>query len=103
MGEREREAPSPRQLQCLGVIRRWWLEHGQAPSVREIADQLGLRSTNAVADLLAGLERKGWVRRAGARHASRPFVVVGESVPELMAEVERLRAIVTELQAKNGG
>ena len=52
-----------RQAEILGFIRDHVAEHGVAPTVREIADRFGLRSTNAVADHLRALERKGVIER----------------------------------------
>ena len=50
-------------------------EHTFQPSVREIAKQLGIPSTKSVADLLASLERKGYVEREAGR--SRGVTLVG--------------------------
>ena len=39
--------------------------HGYPPSIREMGIQLGIRSTNGVADHLKALERKGYLSKAG--------------------------------------
>ena len=45
-------------------------DDGYIPTVREIADNFNYKSTNAVRDHLAALERKGYIqRRAGAARA----------------------------------
>lgn len=48
-----------RQQQILAWIREYTQAHGYAPTVREIGDAHGIRSTNAVADHLKRLRRKG--------------------------------------------
>ena len=52
-----------RQGQVLSYIREYAAERGFAPTIREIAERFGLRSTNAVADHLRALERKGAIER----------------------------------------
>jgi repressor LexA len=54
-----------RQAEVLAFIRDYVTERGAAPTVREIADRFGLRSTNAVVDHLRALERKGVIEREG--------------------------------------
>lgn len=58
-----REATPPRQRQALEAIAAA-IDAGSPPTHRELGLALGIRSTNAVADLLAGLERRGLVWRA---------------------------------------
>jgi len=50
-------------------------EHTFQPSVREIAKQLKIPSTKSVTDLLASLERKGYIEREPGR--SRGVMIVG--------------------------
>jgi repressor LexA len=56
-----------RQRAVLEFIERSTKANGYAPTVREIADALGLRSTNGVTDHLVALERKGWISREHAK------------------------------------
>lgn len=42
-------------------------EHGLPPSMREIAEALGMTSTNAVSDHLKSMRRKGMVTHAPGR------------------------------------
>lgn len=51
-----------RQAEVLIEIARHVAEEGYAPSMREIGAKLAIRSTNAIADHLRALERKGAVR-----------------------------------------
>lgn len=36
---------------------------GYPPTIREISDHFGIRSTNGVNDHLKSIERKGWIKR----------------------------------------
>ena len=61
---------SERQLEVLRAIRRWSLEHGRMPSVRELGVQLG-RSPATVHQHLRALERRGFLQRTGEAHGLR--------------------------------
>ena len=52
---------APRQRQCLCFIVQFTFEHLYQPSVREIADHMGINSTNGVNDHLRALQRKGYL------------------------------------------
>jgi repressor LexA len=52
-----------RQAQTLDFIRRNIEERGYPPTLREIGEYMGIRSTNGVNDHLRALERKGYLRR----------------------------------------
>lgn len=69
-----RPALSPRQRDVLVFIGAYVARHGYPPSVREIADGIGVASPNAVNDHLDALESKGWVRRT--RGVARGLVVI---------------------------
>jgi repressor LexA len=56
-----------RQQQILDYLVKEVQEKGYAPSVREIADALGLRSPSTVHQHLTALEQKGCIRRHGDR------------------------------------
>lgn len=75
-----------RQAEILAFIRDYHSERGAAPTVREIADHFGLRSTNAVADHLRALERKGAIEREG--RAAR-----GIRLPEERASARRVPVV----------
>ncbi|GCD41827.1 winged helix DNA-binding protein [Streptomyces paromomycinus] len=67
-----RDPLSERQLGILRCIGEWIAEHGEAPSIREIGQQVGLSSTSSVAYHLARLEAAGAIKRAGRRRFCRP-------------------------------
>jgi repressor LexA len=52
-----------RQEQTLSFIRRSIEERGYPPTLREIGEHMGIKSTNGVNDHLRALERKGYLRR----------------------------------------
>lgn len=54
---------SEKQSQVLETIRRHILEHGYPPSIREIGQALGLRSSSTIHAHLTRLERRGLIRR----------------------------------------
>ena len=55
------------------MIRDWVVRHGYSPSVRQIGDAVGLRSSSSVSRHLASLEEKGFLRRGAT--VSRPIDV----------------------------
>lgn len=61
----ERRAPdlTERQQRIMAAIRTLHAEHGFAPSLREIGEACGLRSTSSVQHQLNVLESKGCIRR----------------------------------------
>jgi repressor LexA len=52
-----------RQEEILGFIKRSIQEQGYPPTIREIGEHFGIRSTNGVNDHLKALERKGYLLR----------------------------------------
>lgn len=52
-----------RQGQILEVIRSWVRRFGYPPSVREIGEAVGLKSTSSVQHQLLALQTKGYLRR----------------------------------------
>ena len=71
---------SPRQAQVLDLIERFIAEEGYPPTIRDIGGALGIKSTNAVNDHLAALERKGAIARGRAR--SRGITILKEQATE---------------------
>lgn len=53
--------PSKRQIQTLGIIRDYLLREGYPPSMREIGELMGIRSTNGVNDHLRALQARGFL------------------------------------------
>jgi repressor LexA len=62
-----------RQRQILDFISKRIEEQGYPPTIREIGEEMGIRSTNGVNDHLKALERKGYLKREGLKsRALRP-------------------------------
>lgn len=55
----EGKPPTPRQRQLLLFWAAHIHEHGYPPTLREALPHMGMRATNALRDLLYGLERRG--------------------------------------------
>jgi repressor LexA len=56
-----------RQGEALEFIRRFIKDHSKPPTFRELGQQMGIKSTRAVSDLLKALERKGYIEREAGR------------------------------------
>ncbi|MFF9639790.1 hypothetical protein ACF1D2_35075 [Streptomyces bacillaris] len=56
---------SERQEAIMRVIRSWIVEYGQAPTIRQIGERVGLSSTSSVAYQLGRLEEWGLITRTG--------------------------------------
>lgn len=69
-----------RQAQTLDFIRHSIEERGYPPTLREIGESMGIRSTNGVNDHLRALERKGYLRREDMK--SRALRLVGAAAEE---------------------
>jgi len=54
-----------RQKEILDKIQNFILDHGYAPTVREIGQMVGLANPSAVFKHLLSLEKKGYLRREG--------------------------------------
>ena len=55
--------PTERQQRILEVIRRFTMERGYPPSVREIGERVGLSSSSTIHAHLKALERRGLIAR----------------------------------------
>jgi repressor LexA len=74
-----------RQEQTLDFIRSSIESRGYPPTLREIGEHMGIRSTNGVNDHLRALERKGYLRREDMK--SRALKLVEEAVPTPLRSV----------------
>ena len=78
-----------RQQTILDFVQEFQGIHGYPPSMREIGEHFGIRSTNGVSDHLRALERKGFLQRSG--NLSRSLTIVKptrevEAPPRPLAE-----------------
>lgn len=53
-----------RQRRVVDAIAAYIAENGWPPTIRELADELGFRSTNGVSEVLDAIERKGFIARS---------------------------------------
>lgn len=75
---------TPRQQAVLDLVVAGLRVVGVPPTLREIRDQLGLRSIGAVQDHIRALERKGMLQRRG--RTARGLSVAG-SVPSVLVPI----------------
>jgi len=74
-----------RQEQTLDFIRKSIEERGYPPTLREIGEYMGIRSTNGVNDHLRALERKGYLRREDMKSRALKLVPGMESASTIKA------------------
>ena len=86
-----------RQKEILDFISQRIREQGYPPTIREIGEQMGIRSTNGVNDHLKALERKGYLKREGLKsRALRPVHMPGRAsnvVPAFLPDAADLISI----------
>src|SRR5215831_7263464 len=69
-----KEPLTSRQKAVLDFISRSIERRGYPPTLREIGEHMGIRSTNGVNDHLKALEKKGWLAREDLKsRALRPL------------------------------
>jgi SOS-response transcriptional repressor LexA len=94
---------SPRQRDTLDVIRGWTETFGYPPTLRELARELGIGSTNGVNDHLKALKKKGFietdpVKARGIRILETPNAPIDPvATRRLMAEDDVARRIANWL------
>jgi len=69
--------PGGKRMDVLGFLARREREPGNAPSMREVCDAVGLRSTQTVHHHLGRLEADGYIRRLGDRSRTRVLTEKG--------------------------
>ena len=75
-----------RQEQTLDFIRKSIEERGYPPTLREIGEYMGIRSTNGVNDHLRALERKGYLRREDMKSRALKLVEDAAAAPSRSSE-----------------
>src|SRR5215216_1955272 len=77
-----------RQEQTLDFIRSSIEDRGYPPTLREIGEHMGIRSTNGVNDHLKALEKKGYLEREDLKsRALRPISIEGAGPTGNVVEV----------------
>jgi len=75
------EALTDRQREILTFISSSIAERGYPPTLREIGEHFGIRSTNGVNDHLKALEKKGHLRREDLKSRAMRPVVEADLIP----------------------
>src|SRR3954470_2186016 len=84
----DKEPLTDRQRQALDFIGRYISTRGFPPTLREIGEHMGIRSTNGVNDHLKALEKKGYLEREDLKStALRPISLDGAGPPGNLVEV----------------
>lgn len=77
------EPLTDRQRQALDFIGSYIVSRGYPPTLREIGEHMGIRSTNGVNDHLKALEKKGYLEREDLKsRALRPLHAVHSTASE---------------------
>ena len=79
MVNRIRKELTERQGGVLKTIERFVLEHGYAPTVRELAKLLGIPNPSAAFKHMTSLEKKGYLRREGGELRLAGLPTAGEN------------------------
>lgn len=74
-----RPALTERQAQALKYISDCLVDRGYPPTLREIGEHMGIKSTNGVNDHLKALERKGYLAREELKSRALRPIDVGEA------------------------
>jgi len=83
---RERYPLTRVQTRALSFIEREIRLTGWAPTIREVGERLGYKSSNSASELVVALERKGVIERARGRGRAMRITEAGYQV---LAELRR--------------
>ncbi|HBQ8048221.1 DNA-binding protein [Klebsiella pneumoniae subsp. pneumoniae] len=75
----------PRQQEVFDLLLAFTKKNGYPPTNRELANLIGVRSANAIAEHIRALERKGVV--SVARGVARGITVVGQKEPAMAIQL----------------
>src|SRR5438270_6062848 len=73
------EPLTDRQEKILAFIKKSIQDQGYPPTIREIGEHFGIRSTNGVNDHLKALERKGYLMRGELKSRALSVIDGGKS------------------------
>lgn len=75
----------PRQQEVFDLLLAFTKKNGYPPTNRELANLIGVRSANAIAEHIRALERKGFL--SVARGVARGITVVGQNEPAMAIQL----------------
>lgn len=89
------EKLTSQQNKLLDIIKKYLVQHGYAPTVRELCDEMNLSSTATVQVHLNNLEKKGYLRKEESKNRTIELLVDNEYdlKEELLVEVPLLGKI----------
>ncbi len=93
------EPLTERQEKILSFIKKSIQDQGYPPTIREIGEHFGIRSTNGVNDHLKALERKGYLLRGELKSRALSVIEGGRSgaLPARFAKTVRLGGEIAEI------
>src|SRR3954462_5748704 len=83
------EPLTERQEKILSFIKKSIQDQGYPPTIREIGEHFGIRSTNGVNDHLKALERKGYLMRGELKSRALSVIDGGHSGGGRLARISR--------------
>ena len=83
------EPLTERQEKILAFIKKSIQDQGYPPTIREIGEHFGIRSTNGVNDHLKALERKGYLLRGELKSRALSVIEGGRSVSARFPRMSR--------------
>src|SRR5881409_3120475 len=83
------EPLTDRQEKILTFIKKSILDQGYPPTIREIGEHFGIRSTNGVNDHLKALERKGYLMRGELKSRALSVIDGGRSAGGRLGRISR--------------
>ncbi len=93
------DALSDKQRRILDFIRNEQLNKGYPPSVREICEAVGLKSTSTVHGHLERLEKKGFIRRDPTK--PRAIEIMEDGFTPIRHEMINIPIVGKSLQANH--
>jgi len=93
------EPLTDRQEKILAFIKKSIQDQGYPPTIREIGEHFGIRSTNGVNDHLKALERKGYLLRGELKSRALSVIDGGRSPARLLRMSRRELSAVGEGEA----
>ena len=82
------ETLTERQEKILAFIKKSIQDQGYPPTIREIGEHFGIRSTNGVNDHLKALERKGYLLRGELKSRALSVIEGGKPARFIRREIE---------------
>src|SRR5258708_24439246 len=95
------EPLTERQEKILAFIKKSIQDQGYPPTIREIGEHFGIRSTNGVNDHLKALERKGYLMRGELKSRALSVIEGGRTGSPRFARLSRRE--LSPLSRRGGG